>query len=469
MVDSEFKSDSFHLAELRSEKARVAALLGVFGALLLLVLIRGGMSLAEGRHGEAWPFAVLLAVMTTYEAVWWRFVSQATRSSRRISKSTWAASTFVESLLPTTALFLQIHAFGPYRALTSPTVLAFFFFIILSTLHLDPVLSWLTGGFSAAGYAAVSIYALHLLQGGTVIQSLLSYGTSFSYFAFLLLGGFTAGAVAYQIRLHVIAALREIESRAKIAEMEHDLDIARSIQQALLPKTPPQIAGFDIAGWNKPANETGGDYFDWQHVAEGRVALTVADVTGHGIGSALGMAACRAYARGALAAETDLRKFLGRLNQLLYADLPTEKFVTMAVGLLIPEESTLHLISAGHGPLLFYSSAEKCFRRSEAQGPPLGLLPRFNYGEAQIMKFAPGDILVLVTDGFIEWANAGDEDFGQNRLEEIVSTYRDMPSAGIISELYSSVLKFAGSTPQLDDLTALVVKRVFNTPSDPIA
>lgn len=460
VIDSEFKSDSFHLAELRSESARVAALLGVFGALLLLILIRGVISLAEGHRGEAWPFAVLLAVMTAYEAVWLRFVKQATRSSRKISKSTWAASIFVESLLPTTALFLQVHAFGPNRALTSPTVLAYFLFIILSTLHLDPILSWLAGGFSAAGYAAVSIYAFYLVQAGAADQNLLSYGAIFSYLAFLLLGGFTAGAVAYQLRLHVIAALREAESRAKIAEMEHDLDIARSIQQALLPKTSPQIDGFDIAGWNQPANETGGDYFDWQDVAEGRVALTVADVTGHGIGSALGMAACRAYARGELAVETDLRKFLGRLNQLLYADLPREKFVTLAVGLLLPKEATLQLISAGHGPLLFYSSEEKRFRCHDAQGPPLGILPHVNYGDAQIVKFAPGDILVLVTDGFLEWANAGGEDFGQQRLEEIVSAYRDMPSARIISELYSSVVKFASSTPQLDDLTALVVKRV---------
>ena len=288
----------------------------------------------------------------------------------------------------------------------------------------------------------------------------MSYGTSFSYLAFLLLGGFTAGAVAYQLRLHVIAALREVESRAKIAEMEHDLDIARSIQQALLPKTSPQIDGFDIAGWNQPANETGGDYFDWQDVAEGRVALTIADVTGHGIGSALGMAACRAYARGGLAMETDLREFLCRLNQLLYADLPAEKFVTLAVGLLIPKQATLHLISAGHGPLLFYSSEEMRFRCYDAQGPPLGMFPNINYGSAQTVKFAPGDILVLVTDGFVEWTNADDEDFGQQRLEEVVSAFRDKPSAKIIAELYSSVLKFASSTPQLDDLTALVVKRM---------
>ena len=219
----------------------------------MLVLIRGVISLAEGRRGAAWPFAILLAAMTAYETVWLRLVSRAVRSSRKISNSTWTASILVESLLPTTALFLQIHTFDPSRALTSPIVLAYFLFIVLSTLHLNPVLSWLAGGFSAAGYVAVAIYAFHLLQVGATREKLLTYGTSFSYSAFLLLGGFAAGAVAYQIRLHVIAALREIETRAKIAEMEHDLDIARSIQQALCPRRHLESTALTLqAGINPP-------------------------------------------------------------------------------------------------------------------------------------------------------------------------------------------------------------------------
>jgi serine phosphatase RsbU (regulator of sigma subunit) len=266
--------------------------------------------------------------------------------------------------------------------------------------------------------------------------------------------------VADQIRHHVLAALREAESRAKIAQLEHDLGIARSIQEGLLPKTPPQVAGFDIAGWNQPADETGGDYFDWQQLGDGRIAVTVADVTGHGIGPAIGMAACRAYARGGLLADTDLQCFLGRLNKLLYHDLPAEKFVTMAAGLLNPGQSTLQLISAGHGPLLFYSSAEDRFRSYDAQGIPLGLLPCFSYSDPQELRFALGDILVLITDGFVEWANAADEEFGEKRVKEAVRASRDKPSAAIISELYSAVVKFAGSAPQADDLTALVVKRV---------
>ncbi len=461
MGDSEIKSQAFRLAALRSERIRVLVLLGVFGSLLVLLLVRAALSLAQGYYGEAWPFALLLGAMTAYEALWLRFVERAINSNREVSTETWTANILIESLLPTITLVLQIHVsfVGPHRALTSPAVLTYFLFIILSTLHLNPSLSRLAGGFSAVGYAAVSMYTFLRFPETTADDKLLVYGSSFSYVALLLVGGFAAGAVARQIQLYVIAALREAESRAKVAQLEHDLGIARSIQQGLLPKAAPQITGFDIAGWNQPADETGGDYFDWQQLADGRVAVTVADVTGHGIGSALCMSACRAYARAGFTIEPDLSSFLNRMNKLLHQDLPTEKFVTLAAAVLDPIEATLQLISAGHGPLLFYSSSENCFRTYEAQGPPLGLLSRITYCGVQELKFAQGDILVLVTDGFLEWANAQDNDFGEERLKEVIRAHRDLPSAAIISELYSAVIKFAGSMPQLDDLTALIVKR----------
>lgn len=462
MVEPELKSEAFQLARLRSERTRVYALLGVLGTLLLLVLVRGCISLAQGRRGEAWPFVLLLALVTAYEALWLRFVDRAISSRREISTGTWITSIAVESLLPTSALFLQIYApfVGPEKALTSPAILVYFLFIILSTLHLNPELSRLAGVFSAVGFAAVASYAFLRFPQIGVGEKLLVYGTPVAYGCCIVLGGFAAGAVGRQIRLHVIAALHEAENKARIAQLQHDLGIARSIQQGLIPKEAPNVTGFDIAGWNQPADETGGDYFDWQQLADGQVAVTVADVTGHGIGSALCMAACRAYARSGLAIQPDLRNFLSRMNQLLHQDLPAEKFVTLAAGLLNPSDSTLHLISAGHGPLVFYSSSEDRFHTYDAHGLPLGLLPRASYGCAQELKFSRGDMLVLVTDGFLEWANANDEDFGTERMKDVIRANREMSSAKIISELHAAVVKFAGSMPQLDDLTALVVKRV---------
>jgi serine phosphatase RsbU (regulator of sigma subunit) len=462
MTDVQIKSKAFEDAKLASEQTRILALLIVFSCLFFVLLLRGSMSLAEGRSGEAWPFAILLGAVAAYEAVWLRLIRQAMNDKRSVQVAMWRLSIFVESLPPTAAIFLQVHtpSIGPARALTSPVVLVYFLFVILSTLRLNPGLSRMCGGFSAAGYAAVSIYTFAMFPEVAANQRLFIYGTFLSNSAVLLIGGMTAGEVSRQISRYVLAALREAESRAKVAQFEHDLGIARSIQQGLLPKSPPQIKGFDIAGWNQPTDETGGDYFDWQQLPDGRVAVTVADVTGHGIGSALGMAGCRAYTRAGFAGETDLRKLLGRLNQLLYEDLPPEKFVTLAAGLLNPQDATLELISAGHGPLLFYSSAEDRFFSYEAHGLPLGLLPHLGYSGPQVLKFTPGDILVLVTDGFIEWANGDNEDFGEARLRNVIRSHREMPATTIISELHSAIVNFAGQMPQFDDLTALIVKRV---------
>jgi serine phosphatase RsbU (regulator of sigma subunit) len=461
MIDAT-NSQAFQQARLRSERARVLAILSVLGSLLVLVVIRGGMAVAQGHRGEAWPFAVLLLLMIAYEVLWLRFVGRAIDSGREVSARVWTANFFVESLLPTIAIFLSVRTLfaGPHRALTSPAVIGYFLFIILSTLHLNPALSRLAGIFSAAGYGAASIYVFLRFPEVGATQTWWVYGNAAMYTALLIVGGFAAGAVAQQIQHHVIAALREAESRARIAQLEHDLDIARSIQQGLLPAAAPQIDGFDVAGWNRPADETGGDYFDWQQLPDGRVAVSIADVTGHGIGSALCMAACRAYVRAGFAASPDLRSLIVRMNELLHADLPANKFVTLAVGVLNPTEATLQLISGGHGPLLFYSSKEDRFHNYDAQGLPLGLMPSARYGCPEALQFARGDILVLVTDGFLEWQNANGEDFGQDRLEQVVRASRVMPAATIISQLHSSVAKFAGSTPQLDDLTALVVKRV---------
>ena len=320
MIEFDTEDPSFQRAfqktELSSERMRVEALLAVLGGLLALILIRGAISLAGGRRGEAWPYAVVLIVMGVYELAWLRVVTSAIGSGERVSASQWRIKVFVESLIPTVLLLLQVHTstIGPHRALTSPVVLAYFVFIILSTLHLTPALSRLCGAFSALGYGAVATYVFWRFPEVADQEEVLVYGTSFSCVVVLVLGGFAGGAVAGQIRRHVIDALREAKSRAKV---EQDLDVARSIQKGLLPKAPPKIDGFDIAGWNRPADQTGGDYFDWQPLFDGRVAISIADVTGHGIGPALCMASCRAYARAALAEGPDLCDFMGAINQLL--------------------------------------------------------------------------------------------------------------------------------------------------------
>jgi hypothetical protein len=461
MIDLLVKSPAFQQAELRSEGLRVGAQLGVLVCLTALVVVRGAAIAGEGSRGELWPFILLLLIAICYEAAWLFGIRRWLRVGRSISTAAWRWSVAVECALPTIVIFLQIHTkfVGPARALMSPVVLTYFLFIVLSTLHLDTALSRLAGACSAAGYTAAAAYVYLRFPQTAAGEEGLVYTMWLSYAAILLLGGIAAGSVADQIRKHLVVALSDVESRARIARIEHELDIARSVQRGLLPRTPPIAGDFDIAGWNQSANETGGDYFDWQELEDGRVMVTVADVTGHGIGPALCMAACRAYARATFASQPELRRALGSLNRLLYDDFPSEKFVTLAAGLLDPGEGTLDLISAGQGPLLFFLSSESRFRSYDAQGPPLGLLPDSTYRGPERLRFAPGDILALITDGMIESVNAHGQQFGQKRLKEVIRVNHNRPAAMIVSELHDALRKFSGPTPQHDDLTVLVVKR----------
>ena len=185
--------------------------------------------------------------------------------------------------------------------------------------------------------------------------------------------------------------------------MRHDLDTARTIQQGLLPDRPPATPHYDIAGWNRPADETGGDYFDWETLDDGRLAISLADVSGHGLGPALLMAVCRAYAR-ATSPAADLDQLLTRLNQLLAGDVPSGRFATYVMARLDPAAARLELASAGHGPLFLYRAASDDFVSPPAQGTPLGMFSAARYQPPTRHQMAPGDILLLVTDGFFEWA-----------------------------------------------------------------
>ena len=169
--------------------------------------------------------------------------------------------------------------------------------------------------------------------------------------------------------------------------------------------------------------------------------------------------ACRAYSRACFLSGHEITKVLDRINDLLVADLPSERFVTFVAALLDPIRLQIQLLSAGHGPLLLFTAANQRIQDINPQGIPLGLLAGVPIDSPLQIDVAPGDILLLVTDGFFEWANAQDEQFGVGRMEEVIRANCDRTAKEIISTLYEAVLKFAAGTQQLDDLTAVVVKR----------
>lgn len=256
-----------------------------------------------------------------------------------------------------------------------------------------------------------------------------------------------------------------LEEYATKRRFERDLNIARDIQQGLLPKEQPQVAGFDIAGWNRPADLTGGDYYDFVPLADGGLAISIADVTGHGIGPALVVSEARALFRAVVRDATDLAADADRVQALLAQDLPEGRFVTVFCGVLDPVRGSVRFVSAGQGPILVYRHADGGMVELPTQGLPLGIVPELPYEPAVEQPLAEGDMLVLLTDGFFEWANPDGEQFGTERVHEVVHRHRADSAAALIAALHAAVLEFARGTPQGDDLTAVIVKRTVTSGS----
>ncbi|MSR25980.1 MAG: GAF domain-containing protein [Planctomycetaceae bacterium] len=256
-----------------------------------------------------------------------------------------------------------------------------------------------------------------------------------------------------------------LEQYAVKQRIERDLNIAREIQQGLLPKTPPDLPGFEIAGWNRSADETGGDCYDWLRLPGGLLAISIGDATGHGIGPALVAAEARALLRGTLMQSRDLARVVPQINDLLGEDLREGTFVTAFIGLLDPVKSSVEYVSAGHGPLLVYTAVDDSFTEIPTHGLPLGLMPEVEFDPATHVPLALGDMLLLFTDGFFEWSRPDGEQFGTDRLTDVVRRHRDLPVAEVIALVYAAVVEFSEGTKQADDCTAVIVKRVSTTPS----
>ncbi len=259
-----------------------------------------------------------------------------------------------------------------------------------------------------------------------------------------------------ELRAHVERLSVEITARSRI---ERDLDVAREIQQGLLPSTRPDIAGYAIAGYSRPADKTGGDYYDWCPTPDGRLFMSLADVTGHGVGPALVTAVCRAYVHASLATGQQLPELISRLNDLLVADLPAGRFVTFVGMALDPHTNIASVLSAGHGPTYHYVAATRTLAELNADGFPLGVEPGAHFPEPRRLAMAQGDILILLTDGLFECPNQAKERFGLERLRAAILDAAGLDADGIIKRLTAVSLAFSGEVPPEDDVTLVVVKR----------
>ena len=259
-----------------------------------------------------------------------------------------------------------------------------------------------------------------------------------------------------------VAFIRDITDRKhaeqELRENQEQFRVAREIQQHLFPKSSPEMPGFDVAGATYPAEAAGGDYFDFVPMLSDRMGIILGDVTGHGIGPALLMAETRAYLRILARNRDDLGEILSRANAVLAEDVGYERFVTLFLGCLDPGNKTFQYGSAGHPACYLLDSSGKIktiFRRT---GVPLGIRPDSRYDISAPIGLEKGDLLLLVTDGIEEAISADDKLFGLERTLEVVRENRHRSAREVIEALYQAVRVFSSHSPQLDDLTMVVVR-----------
>jgi serine phosphatase RsbU (regulator of sigma subunit)/predicted ester cyclase len=248
---------------------------------------------------------------------------------------------------------------------------------------------------------------------------------------------------------------KEIGERERV---EQDLRVARTIQQANLPKEVPQLDGWQINPYCQPAREVGGDFYDFHFLSEGRLGLVVGDATGKGVPAALVMTGVCAFLGGVATASgsSSPGEVLAQVNEALLARIAPNMFVTCFYAILDPESGSLTYANAGH--------SLPCCRRQDAatdlsaRGMPLGLMPKMSYEEKETI-LGPGEGVLFYTYGLIEAHNPQGEMFGTPRLRKLLSHHlmgeADL-SATLLEELYSFV---GEGWEQEDDITLLTLGR----------
>jgi serine phosphatase RsbU (regulator of sigma subunit) len=245
---------------------------------------------------------------------------------------------------------------------------------------------------------------------------------------------------------------QEIRERELV---EQELEVARSIQQASLPKEVPILEGWEIAPYYQPAREVGGDFYDFHLLSEGRLGVVVGDATGKGVPAALVMSTTLGMLRLAAQSYSSPGEMLQRVNDALFANIPANMFVTCFYAVLDPESGLLRYANAGHDlPYLHHDGEAKELR---ARGMPLGLMSSMGYEEMELV-LEGGESVLFYSDGLVEAHDPEGEMFGFPRLRALIAEHGEEQALGdfLLEELYTFVEE---GWEQEDDITLLTLRR----------
>ncbi len=253
---------------------------------------------------------------------------------------------------------------------------------------------------------------------------------------------------------------RLLEMQMERQRLENELQLASEIQQRFQPSAPPLVPGYELQGISFPCYEIGGDYYDFIWRADGRLVITLGDVSGKGTAAALLMSSLHAAVHAQCSANNSIVETICSVNRYLAENIPSNRFVTLFYAELDPLTGVLSFINAGHNPPLIVHAGGTVENLSSG-GLPLGIKPDavFREGKTQLQN---GDVLVIYSDGVSEAPNAAGEEFGTSRLQDVVARNLDASAAGIRDRIEAALTKFAQGTPASDDITLVIAKRMVN-------
>ena len=252
--------------------------------------------------------------------------------------------------------------------------------------------------------------------------------------------------------------IKKITERERMAR---ELEIAHQVQMSLLPKRSPDVAGFDIAGLCVPAKEVGGDYYDFIALGDGRLGIAIGDVSGKGVPAAIYMTLTKGIFQSNAEVISSPKEVLIRVNNLMYRTIERGSFVSMFYAVLDVNSLKMRYSRAGHNPALYLQRKSGDPRTLEPDGIALGLdngkvfAGVINEQETELRK---GDLLVFYTDGFTEAMNRNRDEYGEERLIEVLKANEDGSAKQIIDAVYQDVVRFASDYQQHDDMTMVVAK-----------
>ncbi len=268
-------------------------------------------------------------------------------------------------------------------------------------------------------------------------------------------------ALATSLAAQCAVALQRVRMTEALIEgekMRQELEMARVVQMSTLPATMPSLPGYDVYGMCRPAGLTGGDTFDLAALGQGLLAV-LGDATGHGIAPALSVTQMQAMLRIAFRLGADLETAFVQVNNQLADTLPGDRFITAFIGLLDVSTHRLRFHSGGQGPILHFHAATGECTRHKPTSFPLAAMPLTTLRPAVTLELQPGDILVLLSDGIYEYANAAMEEFGEERVREVLAARHAGPASALGAAILEAVESFARGAPQEDDMTIVLVKR----------